>query len=49
MAALQLEIITTEERSKKLEKENDQLLKRWLEKKNEEAEKMNEATQFYER
>ncbi|KAL1934483.1 hypothetical protein VTP01DRAFT_6665 [Rhizomucor pusillus] len=48
LAALQLEIITTEERSKKLEKENDQLLKRWLEKKNEEAEKMNEATQFYE-
>lgn len=38
-----------EERNKKLEKENAQLLQRWLDKMNQEAEKMNEATQFYER
>ncbi|KAG0180011.1 hypothetical protein DFQ29_001385 [Apophysomyces sp. BC1021] len=48
LAALQLEIVTTEERSKKLQKENAQLLQRWLDKMNQEAEKMNEATQFYE-
>ncbi|KAI7870148.1 WD40-repeat-containing domain protein [Spinellus fusiger] len=48
LATLRLEIITTEERSKKLEKENAQLLERWINKMNEEAEKMNEATQFYE-
>ncbi|KAF7732172.1 hypothetical protein EC973_006427, partial [Apophysomyces ossiformis] len=48
LAALQLEIVTTEERSKKLEGENAQLLQRWLDKMNQEAEKMNEATQFYE-
>ncbi|KAI9015880.1 WD40-repeat-containing domain protein [Phycomyces nitens] len=48
LATLQLEIVTTEDRSKKLRKENDQLLQRWMNLKNEEAEKMNEATQFYE-
>ncbi|KAI9255130.1 WD40-repeat-containing domain protein [Phascolomyces articulosus] len=48
LAAIQLEITTTEERNKKLEKENAQLLQRWLDKMNQEAEKMNEATEFYE-
>ncbi|ORZ01381.1 WD40-repeat-containing domain protein [Syncephalastrum racemosum] len=48
VAAIQLEITTMEERNKKLEKENAQLLQRWLDKMNQEAEKMNEATQFYE-
>jgi autophagy-related protein 16 len=49
LAALQLEILTTEEKSKKLTAENAQLLERWMSKMNEEAEKMNEATQFYEK
>ncbi|OBZ87415.1 Protein tipD [Choanephora cucurbitarum] len=49
LAALQLEIHTTEERNKKLVAENTQLVERWIQKMNEEAEKMNEATQFYER
>jgi autophagy-related protein 16 len=48
LAALQLEIVTTEERNKKLTDENAQLLQRWMDKMNEEAQKMNEATQFYE-
>ncbi|KAL0097621.1 autophagy protein 16 [Phycomyces blakesleeanus] len=48
LATLHLEIVTTEDRSKNLRKENDQLLQRWMNLKNEEAEKMNEATQFYE-
>ncbi|KAF0399397.1 WD40 repeat-like protein [Gigaspora margarita] len=34
---------------KDLEKENGQLLQRWLKKMNEEAERMNEANLFYER
>ncbi|KAI8388013.1 WD40-repeat-containing domain protein [Radiomyces spectabilis] len=41
-------MVTTEERSKNLEVENAQLLQRWLDKMNEEADKMNEATKFYE-
>ncbi|KAI7895338.1 WD40-repeat-containing domain protein [Mucor mucedo] len=48
LAALQLEIHTTEEKSKRLVLENQQLVERWINKMNEEAEKMNEATQFYE-
>lgn len=48
LSALQLEIHTTEEKSKKLILENKQLVDRWISKMNEEAEKMNEATQFYE-
>lgn len=49
LAALQLEMVTTEEKIKKLGVENEELLKRWMNKMNEEAEKMNEATQFYEK
>jgi len=49
VATLQLELVKTGERMKDLEKENIQLLQRWLKKKNEEAEKMNEANLFYER
>lgn len=48
MAALQLEMVTTEEKINILRKENEQLLERWISKMNEEADKMNEATQFYE-
>lgn len=48
MAALQLEMVTTEDKINILRKENEQLLERWINKMNEEAEKMNEATQFYE-
>ncbi|KAG9292434.1 hypothetical protein G9A89_015304 [Geosiphon pyriformis] len=48
LATLQLELVKTEERFKDLEKENGQLLQRWLRKMNDEAEKMNTANQFYE-
>ena len=41
-------MVTTEDKIKILRKENEQLLQRWMNKMNEEAEKMNEATQFYE-
>lgn len=42
-------MVTTEEKNEKLVAENVQLLDRWMSKMNEEAEKMNEATQFYEK
>jgi autophagy-related protein 16 len=45
---LQLEINTTEDRNQQLTKENLQLVQRWMEKMNSEADKMNEATEFYE-
>ncbi|KAH8556735.1 autophagy protein 16 [Umbelopsis sp. PMI_123] len=48
LSTLQLEFSTTEEKNKRLEKENADLVQRWLKKMNEEAEKMNEATMFYE-
>ncbi|KAI8333076.1 WD40-repeat-containing domain protein [Chlamydoabsidia padenii] len=48
LSALQLEINTTEDRNQQLTKENLQLVQRWMEKMNSEAEKMNEATEFYE-
>ncbi|KAI7879026.1 WD40 repeat-like protein [Lichtheimia hyalospora FSU 10163] len=48
LQALQLEIKTTDEKNTKLKSENAQLLQRWLDKMNQEAEKMNEATEFYE-
>ncbi|CEG65457.1 hypothetical protein RMATCC62417_02245 [Rhizopus microsporus] len=48
LTALQLEITTTEEKNKNLSIENKQLLQRWMDLKNAEAEKMNEAMQFYE-
>lgn len=41
-------MVTTDDKIKILRKENEQLLQRWMSKMNEEAEKMNEATQFYE-
>ncbi|CAG8487065.1 8467_t:CDS:2 [Racocetra fulgida] len=43
VATLQLELGKIDERMKDLEKENGQLLQRWLKKMNEEAERMNEA------
>ncbi|GAB5591196.1 hypothetical protein Unana1_06096 [Umbelopsis nana] len=49
LSTLQLEFTTTEEKNKQLVKENGELVQRWLKKMNEEAEKMNEATMFYER
>ncbi|RHZ49966.1 hypothetical protein Glove_508g52 [Diversispora epigaea] len=48
LSTLQLELGKIDERMKDLEKENGQLLQRWLKKMNEEAEKMNEANLFYE-
>ncbi|KAJ1963340.1 hypothetical protein GGI12_002108 [Dipsacomyces acuminosporus] len=45
MSALQLEIIQIEEKCKKLQSENDDLVKRWLQKMNAEAEKVNEVTE----
>ncbi|KAJ1981032.1 hypothetical protein H4R35_000875 [Dimargaris xerosporica] len=43
MTALQLELVTKEERLKKVEIENSQLVERWLKKMNEEADQMNQA------
>ncbi|CAO0791091.1 unnamed protein product [Mucor circinelloides] len=48
LTALQLEMVTTEDKINVLRKENAQLLERWINKMNEEADKMNEATRFYE-
>ncbi|KAG5463565.1 MAG: autophagy-related protein 16 [Olpidium bornovanus] len=48
LSTLQLELNNTDERIRALQKENTSLLQRWLKKKNEEADKMNEANQFYE-
>ncbi|KAJ2881204.1 hypothetical protein IWW38_005827 [Coemansia aciculifera] len=45
MSALQLEIVHLEERSSRLQAENDDLVKRWLKKMNDEAEKVNDVTQ----
>ncbi|KAJ1872842.1 hypothetical protein LPJ55_002737 [Coemansia sp. RSA 990] len=45
MSALQLEIVQIEDRCRKLQAENDDLVKRWLQKMNSEAEKVNEVTQ----
>ncbi|KAJ2559584.1 hypothetical protein EV175_000267 [Coemansia sp. RSA 1933] len=44
LSALQLEIVQIEERSARLQAENDDLVKRWLRKMNDEAEKVNEVT-----
>ncbi|KAJ1993961.1 hypothetical protein GGI26_002995 [Coemansia sp. RSA 1358] len=44
LSALQLEIVQIEERCARLQGENDDLVKRWLKKMNEEAEKVNEVT-----
>ncbi|KAJ2397770.1 hypothetical protein GGI05_000474, partial [Coemansia sp. RSA 2603] len=44
MSALQLEIVQIEERCGKLQSENDDLVKRWLKKMNEEAQKVNDVT-----
>ncbi|RUS33655.1 WD40-repeat-containing domain protein [Jimgerdemannia flammicorona] len=48
LATVQLELLKTEERMKELEKENGQLLQRWLKKMNEEVEKVNQANTIYE-
>ncbi|KAJ1667573.1 hypothetical protein IW140_002153 [Coemansia sp. RSA 1813] len=44
LSALQLEIVQIEERCTRLQSENDDLVKRWLKKMNDEAEKVNEVT-----
>ncbi|KAJ2365759.1 hypothetical protein IW150_006129, partial [Coemansia sp. RSA 2607] len=44
MSALQLEIVQIEERCGKLQSENNDLVKRWLKKMNEEAQKVNDVT-----
>ncbi|KAL1924972.1 uncharacterized protein VTP21DRAFT_4626 [Calcarisporiella thermophila] len=48
LAALHLELLKKEERLKTVEAENGQLVRRWLKKMNDEAEKMNEANRIYE-
>eukprot|EP01101_Sappina_pedata_P003821 TRINITY_DN1543_c0_g1_i2.p1 TRINITY_DN1543_c0_g1~~TRINITY_DN1543_c0_g1_i2.p1 ORF type:complete len:555 (+),score=182.82 TRINITY_DN1543_c0_g1_i2:181-1665(+) len=45
--ALQNVLLNAEEKIKKLGTENDQLVQRWIQKKIEEADKMNEANVFY--
>ncbi|KAJ2814870.1 hypothetical protein IWW50_007003, partial [Coemansia erecta] len=45
MSALQLEIVQIEDRSRRLQSENDDLVKRWMQKMNAEAEKVNEVTE----
>ncbi|KAI7823921.1 WD40-repeat-containing domain protein [Kickxella alabastrina] len=44
MSALQLEIVQIEERCGRLQAENDDLVRRWLKKMNDEAEKVNDVT-----
>jgi autophagy-related protein 16 len=46
--ALQLELVTTSEKQQKTESDYEQLLDRWIKKKNEEAQKVNEANLIYE-
>ncbi|GJJ76741.1 autophagy-related protein 16-1 [Entomortierella parvispora] len=48
LATLQLEMVKLDERQRDLERENAQLLQRWLKKMNEEAERMNAANVFLE-
>ncbi|KAF9167309.1 hypothetical protein DFQ27_009856 [Actinomortierella ambigua] len=48
LATLQLEMVKIDERQRDLERENAQLLQRWLKKMNEEADKMNAANSFSE-
>ncbi|KAJ2295963.1 hypothetical protein H4S02_013296, partial [Coemansia sp. RSA 2611] len=45
MSALQLEIVQIEDRCRRLQTENDDLVKRWMQKMNDEAEKVNEVTE----
>jgi len=49
LATLQLEMVKLDERQRDLERENAQLLQRWLKKMNEEAERMNAANVFLEK
>jgi autophagy-related protein 16 len=46
--ALQLELVTTSAKQQKTESDYEQLLDRWIKKKNEEAQKVNEANLIYE-
>jgi autophagy-related protein 16-1 len=48
ISTLQLELGQIEERNSTLSKDNAKLLQRWLDAKQAEANKMNEANQFYE-
>ncbi|KAJ1760868.1 hypothetical protein LPJ77_001707 [Coemansia sp. RSA 2523] len=45
MSALQLEIVQIEDRGRRLQSENDDLVKRWMQKMNAEAEKINTVTE----
>ncbi|ORX90253.1 WD40 repeat-like protein [Basidiobolus meristosporus CBS 931.73] len=49
MTALQLELTKTDEKMAEIKKENSELLDRWIKKKNEEVERMNEANLYSER
>ena len=46
--ALQLELLSVMEKLQRIESEYEVLLERWLKKKNEEAQKVNEANAIYE-
>lgn len=46
MVSLNLQFNMAEERSKKLQKENQELIDRWMAKKGQEAEAMNRASKF---
>lgn len=49
LATLQLEMVKLDERQRDLERENAQLLQRWLKKMNEEADRMNAENIFLEK
>lgn len=49
LATLQLEMVKLDERQRDLERENAQLLQRWLKKMNEEADRMNAENVFLEK
>ncbi|KAM9981122.1 hypothetical protein ACTFIY_003438 [Dictyostelium cf. discoideum] len=49
LSSLQTEFLHNESKVVKLEQENSSLVERWLRKKNEEASKMNEANDFYQK
>ena len=47
MAALNLELNMAEQRAERVKGENDMLVKRWMDKMGEEAEKMNKDSQWH--
>eukprot|EP01112_Ceratiomyxa_fruticulosa_P022729 TRINITY_DN8424_c0_g1_i2.p1 TRINITY_DN8424_c0_g1~~TRINITY_DN8424_c0_g1_i2.p1 ORF type:complete len:566 (-),score=101.35 TRINITY_DN8424_c0_g1_i2:70-1767(-) len=49
LGALQVEYVTTEQKAKTLQVEHDRLVERWLQKVQEDASKMNESNELYDR